>query len=60
MDIEIKLSDDGFQAKDRLTDIPYKVPELYYTHLPPIYHHSVLQNDISRNGEYCNYISIAR
>ncbi len=29
MDIEIKISDDGFQAKDRLTDIPYKGPELY-------------------------------
>ncbi len=29
MDIEIKISDDGFQAKDRLTDIPYNGPELY-------------------------------
>ncbi len=26
MDIEIKISDDGFQAKDRLIDIPYKGP----------------------------------
>ncbi len=26
MDIEIKISDDGFQAKHRLTDIPYKGP----------------------------------
>ncbi len=42
MDIEIKISDDGFQAKYRLTDIPYnmyKGPELYcvtYTLKVPI------------------------
>ncbi len=27
MDIEIKISDDGLQAKHRLTDIPYEGPE---------------------------------
>ncbi len=25
----MKISDDGFQAKDPLTNIPYKGPELY-------------------------------
>ncbi len=29
MDIEIKISDDGFQAEHWLTDIPCKGPELY-------------------------------
>ncbi len=28
-DLMIKISDAGFQTKDRLTDIRYKGPELY-------------------------------
>ncbi len=31
MDIEIKISDDCFQAKHRLTDISCSSPELYNT-----------------------------